>query len=69
VNYLEEPELPNLTEQELIYIFNAAKFTISRLGNRSIYGVKADYLYFALGRVSKMLECYKTARICYDKIL
>jgi intraflagellar transport protein 122 len=27
-----------------------------------------SYVYYALGKVSKNLESYKTARLCYDKL-
>jgi intraflagellar transport protein 122 len=27
-----------------------------------------SYVYYALGKVSKSLESYKTARLCYDKL-
>ncbi|EGR29567.1 intraflagellar transport protein, putative [Ichthyophthirius multifiliis] len=66
--FVEEPFLPLSGHQYMLNIFNAARFAINKLGNRSLYGVKHSYLYYSLGKVSKQLEAYKTARICYEKL-
>lgn len=38
------------------------------MGTSYIYGIKHSYLYYALGKVSKSLGAFKTARFCYEKI-
>jgi len=30
--------------------------------------VNISYVYYALAKVARNLECYKTARLCYDKL-
>lgn len=69
-------------------IFNAARFIISKIKNKSPIGVfyilyfivqnikkflkikkiSKVYIYIALAKVSKILEAYKTTRICYEKL-
>jgi len=46
---------------------NAARFIISKW--KSTYqGIKMSYVYYSLAKCASQLECYKTARICYEKL-
>ncbi|KAL4432520.1 hypothetical protein ABPG74_013374 [Tetrahymena malaccensis] len=67
-SFVDEPFLPLSGHAYMLNIFNAARFAINKLGNRQLYGVQHSYLYYSLGKVSKQLEGYKTARICYEKL-
>ena len=49
-------------------ILNVCRFIISKNVNRSLYGVNMSYVYYALAKVARSLECFKTARLCYDKL-
>lgn len=64
-NFIEEPFNPMNGLTFLVQIFNAAKFCLSKLGTKNLYGVKPSFIYYALGKTAKELEGYKTARICY----
>ncbi len=51
--FVEEPFLPLSGHAYMLTIFNAAKFAINKLGNKTLYGIKHSYLYYSLGKVSK----------------
>lgn len=67
-NFIEEPFNPTSGLTFLVQIFNASRFCLSKLGQKSLFGVKPSFIYYALGKTAKELEGYKTARICYQKL-
>ena len=49
-------------------MFNSGRFLVQKLEVCKFeHQINLVYVYFALAKVSMMLEAYKTARQCYEK--
>eukprot|EP00828_Plagiopyla_frontata_P043467 TRINITY_DN678_c0_g1_i2.p1 TRINITY_DN678_c0_g1~~TRINITY_DN678_c0_g1_i2.p1 ORF type:complete len:953 (-),score=153.20 TRINITY_DN678_c0_g1_i2:31-2889(-) len=67
--FVESPFQESSGMSYYMTIFNAARFIISQSTKDQLpVGVSKVYIYLALAKVSKILEAYKTTRICYDKL-
>jgi hypothetical protein len=47
-------------------IFNASRFLVNNLGNRSPLGISKVYIYYALSILGYRFEAYKTSRYGYE---
>ncbi|CAD8070453.1 unnamed protein product [Paramecium primaurelia] len=66
-SFIGEPFQPLSGETYFFQIMNAARFIISKW--KSTYqGIKMSYVYYSLAKCASQLECYKTTRICYEKL-
>ena len=57
------------SESALYTILNACRFIICKLNKRKLPFINLNYVYYSLAKVAKMLEGYKTARTCYEKLM
>lgn len=66
-NYIEEP-FHSISDGYYLKVFNAARFILGNIGARSPVGISKIYIYYALAKVSKELEGFRTARDAYEKL-
>ncbi|CAD8208598.1 unnamed protein product [Paramecium pentaurelia] len=66
-SFICEPFQPLSGESYFQQIMNSSRFIISKW--KSVYqGIKMSYVYYALAKCAAQLACFKTTRICYEKL-
>lgn len=56
------------SDSALYTILHACRFLISKLSHLKLPFINLSYVYYSLAKVSRLLEGYKTARSCYEKL-
>ena len=65
--FVESPFFTS-SDSALYAILHACRFLISKLSHLKLPFINLSYVYYSLAKVSRLLEGYKTARSCYEKL-
>lgn len=72
--FVESPFFTS-SDSALYAILHACRFLIAKLTNfklpfvrNAVTQINLSYIYYSLAKVSRLLEGYKTARSCYEKL-
>lgn len=67
-SFIDEPFQSTSGITYLLNIFNVARYILMKMKDRCPVGIKKVYIYYALAKVARLLESFKTARLCYEKL-
>ena len=67
-SFIDEPFQNTSGITYLLNIFNVARFILTKMKSKCPVGIRKVFIYYALAKVSRLLEAYKTARLCYEKL-